>query len=215
LALALVVTTACAPNRSRTMPHHSDKEWSSARAVAEAYAAAHGDDPAAVRDRHPAVPFLFDAGLADRSYVLVHGGRVLDPEGTGLDGLGHYLAAIDAIRAETIGRDDMLVLVHLFGAYPPIPDDWGINPQRFVSSISRLEELAPPVQWQEDHGALSLYYVIGRAAGGGGAPPGPTPLRSVQEWTLVIPSDYQLSWKLTRRVFDVDAHAFRDDGAEP
>lgn len=180
-------------------------DWARARLVAEQY----------LRDRHgtswkitgqrEGVPFMFQVEAGDEASVLVHDGAVFSQRG--MAGFDRYLRGSRCVEQRLPSLHDMMVLLYVFGAYPPDP-----HPQGYFKESAPREAWRPHLDYLDDARAtLTLYYRIVDDDGSNDHADGDEPAGYLRAWTLAMSPGQMPVWTSETRVWDRAKEHWRVD----
>jgi hypothetical protein len=169
------------PDGAPTAVKDEPMDWDRAEQIAREHHLAGGGGPSAKLEPIQRVKYLFKVGPW---WILVHRGRVLTDQGGAP--LAGYLAetALEDRRGYT--ADDLVTLIRLFGAFPPVT---GHDAQRFHLAAEH-PALLPRLDREGDRALFRLYYDVTRNAGKSADPDA----RTIAEWTLAIEADGKSAW---------------------
>lgn len=181
-------------------PALTEAGWRAAEDVVTAHYRAHGHEPVVVAERHAPWPYMFRLFLDDsvRAYALVDGGRVV-PD-TGLRALGRYLDRLGVYSWARLDVGELLDIVHVFDAWPPLRDTDGYGDRTGYATEHALDAELPPPQLERAPRELrlTLYYALhdGGDPFGEGSLPGPALVRAGR-WELTLRAGKTPTWTVT------------------
>lgn len=208
LVLAFVVSCACG-GRPPMTSHATKAQWDEARAIAVAHVDATYHLPAdKVRAENPRIPFLFRAALPRVSAVLVHDGAVVS--GGGADKLGGYLDAVDIYAEHALTADDVLDLLYVFAAFPPVDAAAG-GADAYVTDLGM--PLSMNAAWHGSALDFTLAYRLQAASdpdNDEGDSDDDSTVITVSLWRLHLRKNAAPRWSERRREWDYEHERFVD-----
>ena len=204
VALFLLVLAVFLMSCAGTPHGRSKDEWAKARDVAEQYLRTKYGTAWRITEERSGVPFMFSIDVADAASVLVHDGAVFEQRG--IAGLDRYLRGSRCVEQRLPTRDDMVVLLHFFDAFPPDP-----KPQGYFRKSDPNEAVRPRLDYLDDGRAtLTLYYRM---------PDEPSDHEGdgeddelvLRQWTLTMNPGQMPVWTSETRLWDKATKRFRVD----
>lgn len=132
------------------MDPSSPEAWKQAEAIAAK--AARGT----LEKRSQALPFLFMADSPQA--VLVHQGKVVTDRGAAA--AGRYLRDLGVIQGKGPAIDDVLYVLHVFEAWPPIKEV-PVESYIHVAGDERLADLTARLEYDGEAARVVLHYFLG------------------------------------------------------
>jgi hypothetical protein len=142
------------------------------------------------------VPKLYRGDFSDGAgYVVVRDGKVVEEQG--VEALGRHMKAVDLAAAPGVTAEDLLRLIELLKAYPPVE-----SPDHYQNKRTTLTELNPRLERKDGTITLVLSYLFPPPRGAVAQPN----KRGVWQFTLTASRpDYKPTW--TESEIEVDLGA--------
>ena len=182
-------------------PPVTEAEWLAAEAELVRHYAARGQE-AEVAQRFSAWPFMFRLFVDReyRAYEIVQAGRVVTEHG--LVPLQRYLEAQGAWERPQLTVADLLDVIHVFDAWPPLDPARGYGERSGYASEYDLDELLPSPSFERHPGELRLrlFYPLregsARVGPDAGSLPGPALVRAGR-WDIAFRRGKAAAWQGT------------------